>query len=281
MIKVFLRTILVLLGLILAFIVISKTLPLPGTIPVLMYRAIGSPDQAREFKHYVSRQSFTAQMAFLKLLGYRIVSIDEYTKIMTGERKPRGREILITFDGGDLSFEKEAWPVLHRYTFPVTLFLVSESLRRESNHTMPVATIKELLNSGLVTLGSNSRTHASLLELNEVQMKREIEGSKNDLENKFNMPVHYFAYPHGNLNAEALAGVQTAGYHLAFTTSYHKLEGLSETPLSLTRLNISRSSDNPIVFWVKVTGLYQVHKRTWYRFRTWCKTLPFFSSQTP
>jgi peptidoglycan/xylan/chitin deacetylase (PgdA/CDA1 family) len=273
MLKVFLRTFFLLLALILAFILISKSLPLPGTIPVLQYRAIGAAQDAKDFKHFISRQSFTTQMAFLKFLDFRILSMAEYEKILSGEKKSRGREILLTFDSGDISFEQEAWPILRRYNFPVTLFLVSESMRRESNNSMAPEAIDELVKSGLVTLGSNGRTHASLPALNEVQLGNEVKGSKEDLEEFFDVPVEYFAYPNGDLNAESIAAVKKAGYRLAFTTSHHKLNGLTETPFSLTRMNISLSSDNPIVFWVKITGIYQVHKHYWYRLKSWAASL--------
>ena len=54
MIRIFLRTILGFLFCILIFIVVTKTLPLSGTIPVLAYQSIGSRQEAQDFKHFVS-----------------------------------------------------------------------------------------------------------------------------------------------------------------------------------------------------------------------------------
>ena len=269
MIKIFLRTILGFLFAVLIFIVVTKTLPLSGTIPVLVYQSIGSPQEAKDFKHFVSRQSFAVQMAFLHYFGYRVLPIQEYEQILKGRRAPHAREVLITFDAGDLSFGREAWPVLQRYGFPVTIFLVSESVKRETNNSMSRETLEALLKSPLLTIGSNSKTHAALSQLNEIQKKEETAGSKEDLEDFFKGPVNYFAYPNGDVDAESLAAVKSAGYQLAFTTSHHKLSGLKEDPFSLTRLNITRSSDDPIVFWIKITGLYQMHKHYWYRLKNW------------
>ena len=47
MIRIFLRTILGFLFCILIFIVVTKTLPLSGTIPVLAYQSIGSQQEAK------------------------------------------------------------------------------------------------------------------------------------------------------------------------------------------------------------------------------------------
>ncbi len=81
--------------------------------------------------------------------------------------------------------------------------------------------------------------------------------------------MNYFSYPNGDINDHAIQMVRDSGYHLAFTTSHHKLGSLEETPFSITRLNITRSSDNPIIFWTKVTGLYQTHKYYWQKLKAW------------
>lgn len=254
-------------------LVITKSLPLPGTIPILMYHSIGSKQEAKDQKYFVSRESFEAQMHFLKLFGYRVISIDEYAKIVLGEQPAKGREILITFDDANKTFSKEAWPILQRYGFPVALFLVSESVKQQVNNSMTESEIKEILMSGRVRLGSNSKTHPSLPEMTETQMGQEIAISKKDLEALFAMPIRYFSYPNGDLDGRSISIVKNSGYRLGFTTSYHKLEDLQETPYSITRLNISQSSDNPIVFWVKVTGIYQLHKSFWHRLKIGVKSV--------
>lgn len=252
--------------------VLTKSLPLPGTIPILMYHSIGSKEDAEERKHFVSQSSFSAQMAFLKLFGFRVISLDTYRLIQTGEMKPRGREIVITFDDGNETFMQEAWPILRRYEFPAAIFTVSESLKRQINGSMTAEDFKELLQSGMITVGSNTKTHPMLPEItDEAQLMEEVKGSKRDLEALLKTKVKYFSYPNGDLNARSLQAVRDSGYQLAFTTSHHKLGHLQETPYSITRLQITRNSDNPIVYWAKVIGLYQTHKHYWQKFKAWTR----------
>ena len=235
-------------------------LPLPGTVPVLMYHFIGTAQQAEESKNFVTRQSFAEQMAFLKRLGYRVISMDDLYEIQTGKRKERGKEIVITFDDGNTTFATEAFPILKPYRFPATLFVVSESVKREINGSMSAETLKELFRSGLILIGSHSQTHPLLPQLADEQLKNEIDGSKADLQAMLSIPVYYFAYPSGDLDPRVVEAVEKSGYRLAFTTSHKKLNDIPENPYALTRVKISRSSDNLLIFWFKVSGIYQFLK---------------------
>ena len=263
MIKFFLKSLLIFALLSLIFAVLTKTLPLPGTIPVLMYHSIGSREDAKERKNFVDRKSFSAQMFFLKIFGYRVISMEEFYRIQTRQQLPRGREVVLTFDDANQTFSQEAWPILRQYGFPVTLFVVSESMKQQINDSLFPEDIQDYLKTGLLTLGSASKTHPDLTLVKDKQREEEIWGSKQDLESMMKSPIHYFSYPYGELDADVLRMVKKVRYRLAFTTSYHKLKGLEENPYALTRLNITRSSDNPIVFWVKISGLFQTHKFYW------------------
>jgi peptidoglycan/xylan/chitin deacetylase (PgdA/CDA1 family) len=238
-------------------------LPLPGTIPVLVYTMIGTKEDAARSKNYVSRRTFETQMAFLHYLGYRVISLEEYEAIKTGKQKARGREVLITFDDGHYTFQTIALPVLKEYRFPAAIFLVSESVKRGLNDSMSAKTVKELLRMGFVTIGAHSKTHPTLPHMTEEQIREELAGSKKDLEEILGIPVKYLAYPNGDVDARVIKIAEEAGYQLAFTTTYKKLRHIPEGRFSFTRVRISRTSDNPFVFWGEVSGIYQGFKGWW------------------
>lgn len=271
--KFFFRVFFAVFFLLLIVAVSSKTLPPRGVIPVLAYHSIGTKEDSKELKNFVSRGSFALQMAYLYYFGYKVITPAEYEKIIRGEVKPRGREILLTFDDANQTFDQEVFPVLKQYNFPVLLFVISESMKQGINASMPQEALQELLDSGLITLGSGSKTHPLLSALTESQMRDEVAGSKEDLEKMFKTPILYFAYPNGDIDPYSITVLKSSGYRLAFTTSHHKLAALGETPYTLTRLKITRSSDNPIVFWVKATGLYQIHKENWQKLKAWLQNL--------
>ncbi len=244
--------------------VFAAVLPLPGTIPVLVYTMIGTKEDAALSKNYVSRETFEMQMAFLHFLGYRVISIQDYEAIKTGKRKARGREVLITFDDGHYTFQTIALPILRKYDFPPAVFLISESVKRGVNDSMSSKTVKELLKAGdFVTFGAHSKTHPTLPNMTDDQIRDELAGSKKDLEEILGVPVRYLAYPNGDVDERVLKIAEESGYQLAFTTTYKKLRHLPEGPFSLTRVRISRTSENPFVFWGEVSGIYQLFKERW------------------
>lgn len=234
--------------------------PLPGQIPVLMYHFIGDKRVAAERKNFVSRESFAFQMAYLDFFGYRILSLDDLYAIRSGQRKPRGREIVITFDDGNYTFRDEAIAVLEKHQFPAAVFVVSESALYERNGSLEAEEIAQLARNPLITIGSHSMTHPLLSRLTPQEIERELKGSREALEKMTGKPVYYLAYPSGNLDIRVVEEAKQAGYRLAFTTSPKKLGMLEEGDWSLPRVKISRSSDLPIAFWAKTTGIYEAFK---------------------
>ena len=240
-------------------------LPLPGQVPVLMYHFIGNEKDATESKNFVSRKSFEKHLSFLKRFGYRVISLEDYADILEGKRKPVGREIAITFDDGNYTFALEAVPILKSYEYPVTVFVVSESIRREIHGSMDQPTLQKLLKYNWIQLGAHSKTHPFLTELNAEKQRDEILNAKSDLEKMFGIKIHSMAYPYGHFNESVMAETQKAGYRLAFTTSHKKLRGLPETRFSKTRIKMTRSADHPLVLWAKVSGLYHALKSLRYQ----------------
>jgi peptidoglycan/xylan/chitin deacetylase (PgdA/CDA1 family) len=241
------------------------SLPLPGTIPVLMYHFLGPEDVAARESNFVTPKSFARQMAFLKKFNYHALTIDEYYAIKSGRRKSQGREILITFDDGHRTFKDYAFPVLKHHNIPATMFLISNSVENGGlpgyGDSMTIDEIKDLSNFPAISFQGHTRTHPHLREINDTQLKEELEDSKMKLETMLGKPVDYFAYPHGETDRKIMEAVKQAGYKLAFSTAFKKLEDIPEGPYTLTRDKISQSSDNLLVFWYHVAGLNHALKK--------------------
>ncbi len=236
-------------------------LPLPGQIPVLMYHFIDTPERAAKEKNVVSRKSFERQVGFLHRFGYHVISLEQYEAIRTGKQKPRGREVVLTFDDGNYSFAQQAFPILKKFEMPVSLFLISGALEEGLYGSMKKETILQLAQYPWITIGSHSRTHPLLSKLTEDQIRVELAGSKKDLETLLNRPIVYFAYPGGNLDDRVARLTEESGYHLAFTTSPKKLKTLDGSRLyGLTRVKVSHTSDWMPLFWIRVSGLTDMGK---------------------
>ncbi len=257
----------VLLVLIFVFALAFATFPLPGTIPVLMYHFVDTPERAKAEKNVVSTQSFAFQMAFLDFFNYRVLSIDEYYEIKTGRRPSKGREVLLTFDDGNYTFADNAYPVLQKHSLPAAIFVVSESVKRETNGSMSTETIKKLVTDKKITVSSHTKTHPALSTMTEEQIEEELAGSKQDLEEMFSVPIDYLSYPSGDIDQRVLDIAKASGYRLGFSTSYKKLKTLREGPYSLGRVKVTRTADNPFVFWFEISGIYHTFKREQHRLK--------------
>jgi peptidoglycan/xylan/chitin deacetylase (PgdA/CDA1 family) len=82
----------------------------PDLVRVLTYHRVRSPE------------GFAQQMAYLAA-NYHVVAMIDLLAACQGEKSLPPRSVLITFDDAYRDFAAEAWPVLKRYSLPVTLFV--------------------------------------------------------------------------------------------------------------------------------------------------------------
>jgi peptidoglycan/xylan/chitin deacetylase (PgdA/CDA1 family) len=198
--------------------------PVTGQPPVsiLMYHQVGEfprPDSHRGSYCHVKR--FKAQMAWLKRMGFDVISLQAAYEALFGSRQLRRRSVVLTFDDGYRNFFDHALPALERHGFPATVFMISGLVGgraqwvardgREAPPMMDAAMLRELLARG-VTVGSHTVSHSRLAHLPESQARTEIRDSKAALEDTLGRQVAHFCYPFGNYNPAARDVVAEAGY---------------------------------------------------------------------
>jgi len=188
--------------------------------PILMYHAFAGPgERASRFVLPVSQ--FTRQIAWLKRLGYCVMSLEEFLRHQRHyEMLPRS-SVVVTMDDGYAEFPTLVYPILQRYSVPATLFLVSNMVGADNNwanHSdlrgRALASWEEIrkMSYGLVQFGAHTRTHPILTRLTLQQAQEEISGSKADLESALGRPIHTIAYPFGEYNEQIQALVENAGF---------------------------------------------------------------------
>jgi peptidoglycan/xylan/chitin deacetylase (PgdA/CDA1 family) len=111
----------------------------------------------------------------------------------------------VTFDDAYRNFSEAAFPILRELGIPVTLFVPVGFV--EGEHPAPIrsaplpalswAELQELVDSGLVTVGSHTWSHPDLPSLPDDRVDRELERSRERLEERLGDPVRSFCYPRG------------------------------------------------------------------------------------
>jgi glycosyltransferase involved in cell wall biosynthesis len=188
--------------------------------PILMYHAIGASTQPAG-RYVLPARRFAHQMAWLKWMGYRVISLEEYLRFRREYLLPPRRSIVITIDDGYADNWHVAYPILQRYRFPATIFVVTAQIgatyysqvdsELNGRPMLSWSEIRQLTQAG-IGIGAHTRTHPDLTKISREQAHDEIFGSKLDLEQTLNIPINVFSYPFGEYNEETQKQVEAAGF---------------------------------------------------------------------
>lgn len=93
------------------------------TLNILMYHAVTAGPPPLDDWCFLPLRSFERQMAFLHRFGFNVVHLEEGVQALKDERLPP-QSVAITFDDGYRDNVTIALPVLERYGFASTVFVV-------------------------------------------------------------------------------------------------------------------------------------------------------------
>jgi peptidoglycan/xylan/chitin deacetylase (PgdA/CDA1 family) len=179
-----------------------------------MYHALG----AEPSPITTSPSTFEWQMRWLHERGYSVVPLSQLVKRLRAGERPSGATAVITFDDGFLSVYTTAFPILARYHFPATVFIVSGYCGKSNDWpSQPAAAprhalvgwgqIREMDRHGF-EFGAHTVTHPLLNRLTPDEAAYEVVGSKGMIEESLGHSIELFAYPYGRLNGAIKALVR-------------------------------------------------------------------------
>lgn len=222
-------------------------------LPILMYHSIAAsmPDGSRLI---VSVNTFQRQMRFLKEHNYNVLTLEAAGDLIKNKKKIPAKSIVLTFDDGYKDNYIYAFPVLKKYNFPATIFIVLSEVGKSDRLSWDE--INQMRDSGLIFFGSHTINHPFLEYVgSDEELKKEIGDSKRILEEKLGKPVNTFSYPMGRFNAKVRQFVIDAGYKIGVATNPGK--GYPDDDVFvLKRLRISENANNLFIFWIETSGYY-------------------------
>lgn len=223
-------------------------------------------------KMRVRPRDFAQQVACLKRDGWKFVTVSE----LVDEPRSDAKRVAITFDDGYRDNLTEALPVLRAHGAKATLYLVAD---RESCRDWPAqrradragsdlsreerlsdAEVRELVQSGLIELGSHSMNHVDLTQVDDEERARELGGSKTRLEELFGVPVRTFCYPFGLFAPGDPDCLRALGYEAAMTVEQGISDPGQDDPMRWKRVKVSGKE-----------GLFAFRLRIRTGFRGWKK----------
>ena len=231
-----------------------------GKVPVLNYHMVedGLPSRIS-----VSTQDFEEQMAYLHRRGYTSITPDQLLRhIKSGAPLP-DKPVVITFDDGYADNFTNAYPIMQKYGFTGTIFVISDFVENNPRY-LTWKQIKELHDHGFV-IGSHTLSHVPLTNLSEQEAVHQLVKSREGIEWRLNTPVRYFAYPTGAFNQNIEGIVARSGYSAAFTVDFGRVSAESDV-YAFERIPIFKSRLSLLNFYLRmeatpVAGLIQDVKR--------------------
>lgn len=222
---------------------------------VLMYHMVSPHRPKAKFnKLRVTPEAFAKQIKWLSDNQFHFLTMQELRLAWQAGTLPP-KSVAITFDDGYADNLLAALPVLQRYNARATIYVVVDrhnrdwSTYKKAHHNsgelaqepkLTDAQVRQLVESGVIEIGSHTLTHANLSRLDDQTREHELAESRRALQQLTGQPIESFAYPFGIYGEADVAAARQAGYLDAVTT----LEGIQPAQpqpdfLQLKRIKVS------------------------------------------
>lgn len=232
-------------------------------LPVLMYHRVGAPVSGLYPDLTVSPDVFARQLRWLRRRGYTAISPGDWFDWRCGRADLPHKPVLITFDDAYADLADHALPILRASKFTATIFVVTQRVGAFSDWNpvrLPIMTADKIAewNVSGFAFGAHGRTHRKLPQLSDADLRDEIIGSRDDLEQIVGHTVRAFAYPFGCHNEMARAIVGSS-YDVAFLAE-GPVNVLTTPPHLLRRAHIGPHDSGLQLEWRAWTGDVPLHK---------------------
>ena len=186
-----------------AFITVEKG---KITVPILLYHHITADLDGSRYN--VDPAIFEEQIKWLYDNHYSTISVSQVASlILNGGQMPL-RPVVITFDDGNIDVFSNAYPILDKYGFTATFYIVDRYLNGKD--MISTAQVKELIQKGW-EIGSHSKYHTDLMSPG-ADLETEIRLSKLDMQERLGISIDTFAYPFGSANETVIDKTIRSGY---------------------------------------------------------------------
>ena len=249
----------------------------PGaTIPVVQVSntelpiiALHGIEPAPEGRYEISNGAFEYLLSTLKSYGYQTITlIDLLDHLDKGKALP-AKPVIITSDDGYQSMYTNAFPLLKKYGYKMTVFLITSEIGADEQSRKfnefdwdimniphrPMLTWPEIrvMSKYGCEFQSHTWSHRIIRNIPIEEAKKELAQSKQDIEINTGKPCVFVSWPHDAFSDEVLALLPQTGYRGGLRSG-----GGIENIGSINLYNIIRDSltgEIPPEAFVRVLGL--------------------------
>ena len=250
------------------FILYNFNKNLDGKASILMYHSIGKNNAF----FTVTEKAFKKQLKYLKRKKFSIIKLsDLIKKIKAGD--DISNHICITFDDGYKDNHDVVFPLIKKYSFPITIFIATNFIGKNIKNSQGIAIdtlkledIKKMADSGLIEFMPHTQSHCLLDKVSLASACQEIDKSMEEIKQITKKRADILAYPKGRFIADVVEHLRKGDWLGAVTIK----EGLVSESSDLFKLerNSIDSTTTLIQFKGKTSGAIDIYQKikSWLKF---------------
>lgn len=208
-------------------------------VPILMYHYVSTPPPGADAVRRdlsVTPEQFEEHLRFLAQAGYTSIPLHDLTlALQIGQPLPE-KPVVITLDDGYRDNYEVAFPLLQRYGFTATFFLLTSVIDQEHPDYVSWEQVIEMDAAGM-EMGAHGYTHMDLRERTVDYLVWQVLGSKEAIEARIGKPVRFFCYPSGQYDDLVVRVLHSADYWGAVTVALGDLQR-SDAPFEMPRVRV-------------------------------------------
>lgn len=240
--------------------------PSLSKIPILMYHDVSPHPLGFSHPYFettTTPEVFLDHMQFFYNEGYQVFSLTDAVKTISANIPCKGRRVVITFDDGYKDLLQHAVPIMEKFGFTATVFLITSCLDNSGSFKgrtlLSADDALKLLDKGF-EFGSHTRNHPILHHTDVDTLRMEISESREQILNLFNSEMIAFSHPYAlpehdrKYLAEVEDLLKASGYNCGVTTRIGRA-GPGDNRFFLKRIPVNLHDDLELLR-LKLEGWY-------------------------
>lgn len=213
----------------------SFELPENVNVPVLMYHAVSDYCWGYD-ELFVSPSTLEQQLQYLVENDYDCIWFEDLAYLDEYE-KP----VILTFDDGYDDNYTDLFPLLQKYGVKATIFIIGQDVSG-INHKMNEAQMREMADSGLVSLQAHGYTHHDMDAMGEETLIYELSETQKVVARITGRVPYVLCYPTGKYSSLTIE-VAERYYNFGLKMTGGLFNTSVDSPYKISRYYIARSTD--------------------------------------
>lgn len=213
--------------------------PRTARVPILMYHYISEPPpDANIYRRdlSVTPANFEAQLAWLRSEGYESITLTDLVYHLALGWPLPDKPVILTFDDGYRDNYTHAFPLLKKYEYTGTFFLVTHPIDYGDPDYLSWDMVKKMYRAGM-DFQPHGYRHFDLRGQDIDFLVFEIVAAKEAIEARTGETSRFFSYPSGSYDDQTVAVLKSAYFWGAVITAQGATH-TSDNLFELTRIRI-------------------------------------------